>query len=1170
VSTIAIAIDGTDITDDVDLKTATFTTLANGSPGTFKIRIRDSNFGRSVRAGAEITLDIGGVRRFGGYVLRPGRMYAFAVDDTSDVTKTTRYLTIEGVDYNVLFERRVVRDKADPANVALRSWAKGSHDDTIIKYVFDNYTDLGADGVTYDGVTHVGSPNPDKAGVVASGGLRFGDAMREINRLISAVWHIGPDKDLKFVDVDIPDASVGMSDQPGAGQIGYREFSHVSNGTGLVNDAMVWGAGIGAARMAFGRVQSAPSQAAHGLWQYGEFTTQLFRQTSVDERAGSIVNGTPQSKRGGKDDQISWNVTTYDPSFVIGQKVAIESNVYGVSDVVPIRRMTITFPTPTDARFDMVLSHEIDDPWNMFEFLFPRITIPQLPTPQVPPFPRPGGGGGGGGCTDAICGITDNFENRTRPTDWGTASGGYPYLGDTTQGTFSLLNVDSGSGRIGLATGTAPITFNYNTEVTLNKSTKWPVDTIITLEMQNELATNVRWLYGDPSGQSASFAYAPSTHVFSLEGWTSFADFTGIVLSTTVNTKLRMFIDNELVGGLQMKFKVWAATDPEPASWTGEYTESAITPTTTQAFSMRLLQTRVSGSSYGETKVYVEDLDIIAHGDHLSLCSSGGQHDTGEFDTFARGLGSDWGTSQPTFHDWGILSTDASAWGVDTDGGYAVLDGNGFHGIFCDLTSFGTNQFAGDFDELFTIGYNQTVPAGEALFWLFTVSDGTMPGPGAGVSLNVTPDNSSSSVGPAYLQLAEAGGTFVTFDLPSIPPPNTPIFIRWTRIASSGEQSAKVWWQGQSEPSGWQVTGTFSAGSPASLYSEFDHYRVSSSLGELKQWVAHIASYLSGSGSNPCFSNCNEHEVVFDDFDETHNGIGDYSWGTYDYGGDWHGPGNQNNLTSFVSEHDGIGWANYPDGGGEMTMYTDPGGPWSSGQFNVLVHVRAPDDIGAGRGTSPGSVYLSILNAIGAPDLDFTKIDAIVSTGPDPFNTSAEVRVFGTPVVDEFQYIPPINEDFFIRWEYVGGQYSRVKLWGSSTPEPAAWSASGSAEFAPTLGVDDYLAITMQNYTFGIYRVTFYDVCGDVAPAAGSGSDGVVAGLLLGGVDLVAISSTVFGLDPPAAYVPGSTRLWADGIFQRPSVDYTESDPSLGQITLTAAPTDPTSVHMSYTAAGGV
>jgi hypothetical protein len=79
-----------------------------------------------------------------------------------------------------------------------------------------------------------------------------------------------------------------------------------------------------------------------------------------------------------------------------------------------------------------------------------------------------------------------------------------------------------------------------------------------------------------------------------------------------------------------------------------------------------------------------------------------------------------------------------------------------------------------------------------------------------------------------------------------------------------------------------------------------------------------------------------------------------------------------------------------------------------------------------------------------------------------------------------------------------------------------------------------------------------------------------VAGLLLGGVDLVAISSTVFGLDPPAAYVPGSTRLWADVIFQRPSVDYTESDPSLGQITLTAAPTDPTSVHMSYTAAGGV
>jgi hypothetical protein len=639
------------------------------------------------------------------------------------------------------------------------------------------------------------------------------------------------------------------------------------------------------------------------------------------------------------------------------------------------------------------------------------------------------------------------------------------------------------------------------------------------------------------------------------------------VLSTTVNTKLRMFIDNATVGGLQMKFKVWAATDPEPGSWSGEYTESAITPTTTQAFSMRVLQTRVSGSSYGETKVYIEDLDITAHAEHLSLCSSGGQLDTGTFDTFARGLSDDWGTSQPTFHDWGILTTDATAWGVDTDGGYAILNGNGLHGIFCDLTSFGTNQFAGDFDEVFTVGYNQTVPAGEAVFWLFTVSDGTMPGPGAGVSLNVTPDNSSSSIGPAYLQLAEAGATFVEFDLTSIPPPNTPIYIRWMRTASSGVQSAKMWWQGQTEPASWQATGTFSAGSPASLYSEFDHYQVSPSLGPIKQWVADITSYLSSGGSS-CFSTCNQGEVIFDDFDETHNGIGDYSWGTYNFGGDWHGPGNQNNLTSFVSEHDGIGWANYPDGGGEMTMYTDPNGPWSSGQFNVLVHVRAPDDTGGGRGISPGSLYLSILNVIGAPNLDFTKIDAIVSTGPDPFNTSAEVRVFGTPVVDEFQYLPPINEDFFIRWEYVGGQYSRVKLWGSSTPEPAAWSASGSAEFAPTLGVDDYLAITMENYTFGIYSITFYDLCTDVPPSGGGGT--TTGGAGSSGDTQVSDGSSTYNL--PMAYQPQTTEVYVNGLLQIPDVDYTESSPSQGTITWITTPANGDRILVFYiavTATGG-
>src|SRR4029079_13071849 len=98
--------------------------------------------------------------------------------------------------------------------------------------------------------------------------------------------------------------------------------------------------------------------------------------TSVQQRANSIVVGTPQGKRGGKDDQISWMATTFDPSFVVGQKVQIESEVFGFSYVVPIRRMTITFPTKRKPRYQMLLSHDIEDPWNSYEFPpFPGFSI---------------------------------------------------------------------------------------------------------------------------------------------------------------------------------------------------------------------------------------------------------------------------------------------------------------------------------------------------------------------------------------------------------------------------------------------------------------------------------------------------------------------------------------------------------------------------------------------------------------------------------------------------------------------------------------------------------------------------------------------------------------------------------------------------------------------------
>jgi hypothetical protein len=385
---ISVIVDGEDITAALVLPECEFKMLVNGGVGECRMKVRDDDHIYSFTTGDEVTVDIDGKRRYGGYLTLANEMFAFPVVDTTDPTKPSRFHMLSGTDYNILLQKRVLYDKAHPANVTLRSWPAGSHDDVVIRYVITNYTDLPADGVTMNGVTHVGSPNPDKTGVVGSGGLKVVDALTEINRLISGVFYIDPYKDLNFVDVDTPDAAYGLSDRPGVGEVGYRELEQINNGAQLVNDAMVWGAGTGSRSPVFGRTQDAPSIATHGRWQYGEFTQALFRQSSVNFRANTIVNGTPQSKRGGKNDQESWSVITFSPAFTVGQKVPIESEVYGKSDVVPIRRMTLTFPTHRSMKFALWLSHEIDDPWNSYEFWFPRFpgltfSLPNFDAPEA-------------------------------------------------------------------------------------------------------------------------------------------------------------------------------------------------------------------------------------------------------------------------------------------------------------------------------------------------------------------------------------------------------------------------------------------------------------------------------------------------------------------------------------------------------------------------------------------------------------------------------------------------------------------------------------------------------------------------------------------------------------------------------------------------------------------
>jgi hypothetical protein len=421
-STVAIRYDGVDITSKVVFKETEFNSFVNGAPGPFSIKVKDVGFSYNFVSGKEVTLDIDGVRHFGGYCFKVQPAFVFSVD----MAKFRRFWILTGFDYNILLQKRLLYNHADPAQTELKRWPVGSHDDVVIKYTFDNYTDLGADGVTYAGVEHIGTPNPDKEGTIGSSSWSMAQALASLNRGISGIWFINPDKDLNFVDVDTPSNPIGLSDKPVAGDsVGYRNFTRVINGTNLNNDQLLWGIGLGGKAAVFSRAQDAPSIAEHGRWQAGELNNSLFRQTSADLRASTFVYGTPQSKRGGKDDQISWAATTFQPIFRIGEKVNIESQVFGVSDVVPIRKVKITFATKTKPQFDLTLSHEIDEPWDIFEWNLPGFGWHWKPPPDFE-YDHHLPGDDGGGTTGVTTLTMQDLSSAWLYEKYDLVSGTYP------------------------------------------------------------------------------------------------------------------------------------------------------------------------------------------------------------------------------------------------------------------------------------------------------------------------------------------------------------------------------------------------------------------------------------------------------------------------------------------------------------------------------------------------------------------------------------------------------------------------------------------------------------------------------------------------------------------------------------------------------------------------
>lgn len=394
-STVAITVAGTDVSRSVVYSSASFETHQNAEPGTFEITLKDPlrTLGPFV-TGSEVILTVDGDRRFAGYVTQVSRKFAFPADI---IPTDSRQWVLRGVDYNILFDKRIVRRPADYLN-SLPVFHGNQYDGTLISYHAANYLDLptGFNSTTYvDNIRYMGGLTVADAtlvGIYQQQGSTWRTQMEQFAGWSGAVYYIDPDLKLHFHAIESNTAPVEFSDTPnGTTTIGPRDVSAAENGSGMVNEAFVWGgsewsaAGV-ATGVVMGHAINSTSVTAHRLWQgsqthFGE--TGFLLQYGVNARATQIVNGSGAQvgfNPGLAYPQWDLSMTWYGHDLPVGanvragQLVTTRLSTFGGElnpITLPLRSVRISFPSVDQTgkgtvQYDGQLGLSLDDPTSLW------------------------------------------------------------------------------------------------------------------------------------------------------------------------------------------------------------------------------------------------------------------------------------------------------------------------------------------------------------------------------------------------------------------------------------------------------------------------------------------------------------------------------------------------------------------------------------------------------------------------------------------------------------------------------------------------------------------------------------------------------------------------------------------------------------------------------------
>lgn len=413
-----------DYTNSCMFAECSFTSQMNGVPGQFDILVRDPDRSLSFTTGSEIRLTVDGVVLFGGYVLVIGMKSIAPAADTSNLSDYhLRAWHLQGPDYNIALDKRVVRNTADYLS-SIR--VNSNHDDVVLSTMIGTYADMS--DFSTSGITAIGTI-PDVTYVTLQQGWKIRQEFETLLPFFGAVYYIDGNKVVTWKAYDDVVKRWGFSDAPNNDPItaspasyqgatyGFREVDATEDAMQMANDVFAWGGsefagasgGTVVARyqdavssvtstsntyIQHGTVTGGSSIDLHGRWQHAEthFGETLYKSLNgVKAVASAILDGPPGTdatgqEKGLKNPQWSFTFTWTSihvpllsgvPDHIVaGDLVTVDLTVFGVTRLLPVRSMTITFPdafeNPPDDRvvqFQATFGLQLSDSFTLWRYV---------------------------------------------------------------------------------------------------------------------------------------------------------------------------------------------------------------------------------------------------------------------------------------------------------------------------------------------------------------------------------------------------------------------------------------------------------------------------------------------------------------------------------------------------------------------------------------------------------------------------------------------------------------------------------------------------------------------------------------------------------------------------------------------------------------------------------